>query len=254
MAYTKTIWVEGVTDLGPDNHNHAEDGIYNAHVTADAAIPKPGSPATSDGLVWNGSTWVSQKIADASIAAAADIAFSKVRVSKGANPPGSPSTGDLWEFPVDAATGVNWMFVYNAGSASAFKWEYVGGANLEARVDTSEGTNSATYVDLATNGPQITISRAGDYFFHYGFQATNTAVSPANAQVMLGKNGVDVGATVSASFLAVGATGHIVTGTRAAKVTGLAVSDTIRLRYAISNSVAINFFGRYLIATPIRVI
>jgi hypothetical protein len=51
-----------VNDAAPavdaTNLNKIEQGIYDAHVTADGAIQKPAGPSVGDALVWNGSSWV----------------------------------------------------------------------------------------------------------------------------------------------------------------------------------------------------
>lgn len=77
--------------------------------------------------------------------------------------PGSPTDGQLWLYPADPANGVNWLFRYNAGSASAHKWELVGGPPMRVEIVTFEGTASAVYTDLTTLGPSITAQFAGDY-------------------------------------------------------------------------------------------
>jgi len=77
--------------------------------------------------------------------------------------PGSPVDGQE-AILVDSTTNPSyqWRFRYNAGSSSAYKWEYVGGIPARADVSTSESTTSATWVELTT--PQrVTVPRAGLY-------------------------------------------------------------------------------------------
>lgn len=81
--------------------------------------------------------------------------------------PSSPQDGQEIMFVADAANGVEWHLKYNAGSSSAYKWEYVGGSPLNSIVDTDEGIPSTAYSDLATVGPQITLPLAGDYFIEW---------------------------------------------------------------------------------------
>lgn len=78
MPYAPVDWVDNVTPLDAANMDHIEAGIDAATDTAEAAIPKPASPATNDALVWNGSAWVNAKIADANISSSAAIAKSKL--------------------------------------------------------------------------------------------------------------------------------------------------------------------------------
>lgn len=92
MAYTKlhTPWqnANSVTGGGdtstPINAaamDYIEAGIAAAAATADAAIPKPGSPSTNQALVWNGSAWVADTVKNANIDAAAAIAYSKLNLA-----------------------------------------------------------------------------------------------------------------------------------------------------------------------------
>lgn len=81
MAYSPTTWTEGITKLGPTNMNKLEAGVQATAVVADAAIPKPGGPATNAGLVWNGSSWVAAKLVDANVDPAAAIAYSKLSLA-----------------------------------------------------------------------------------------------------------------------------------------------------------------------------
>lgn len=73
--------MEGITDVGPTNLNHLETGLQASAAIADAAIPAPIGPATSAGLVWNGSSWVAAKIVNANVDAAAAIAYSKLTLA-----------------------------------------------------------------------------------------------------------------------------------------------------------------------------
>jgi hypothetical protein len=80
----------------------------------------------------------------------------------------TPADGDEVHLVVDATAGIVWHLRYNAGSASSYKWEFLGGAALFSEVATAEGT-AAAYADLATVGPSIVLPRAGDYIVAHGF-------------------------------------------------------------------------------------
>lgn len=78
------------TSLGIPKYNTSTDAPsgkgFNAAMDAldtliAARITKPGSPSSNQALVWNGTTWVSQQIADAQIAAGAAIAYAKLALS-----------------------------------------------------------------------------------------------------------------------------------------------------------------------------
>jgi hypothetical protein len=77
--------------------------------------------------------------------------------------PVAPIDGQEVYYVADEANGVIWHLRYNAGSASAYKWEFVGGSDLYAEIQTGEGTSATTFADLATVGPSITVPLAGDY-------------------------------------------------------------------------------------------
>lgn len=85
--------------------------------------------------------------------------------------PGSPVDGQEIYLAADAANGVLWRLRYNAGSASAYKWEFLGGPPLWASVAASEiPALGATYVDMTTVGPTVTLPAGvgGDYDVHTG--------------------------------------------------------------------------------------
>jgi hypothetical protein len=76
----------------------------------------------------------------------------------------SPIDGDEVYFIADATNGVIWHLRYNAGSSSAYKWEFLGGSPLFASaVPGGTGTlwSTGTVVVPAT----VVIPRAGDYDF-----------------------------------------------------------------------------------------
>jgi hypothetical protein len=83
-----------------------------------------------------------------------------------ATPPATPIDGQLWA--MSPVAGTVWVFRYNAGSASAYKWEFVGGPALESEVATGEGTSNNFYGTLTTAGPTLTAPRAGDYLVTFG--------------------------------------------------------------------------------------
>jgi hypothetical protein len=78
-----------------------------------------------------------------------------------ATPPASPVDGQLWSMAADAPNGIVWTFRYNAGSPSAYKWEFVGGAPL---VLAAAGIFTHTVASWQATGVLFTVVRAGDYF------------------------------------------------------------------------------------------
>jgi hypothetical protein len=88
-------------------------------------------------------------------------------------PPSSPNDGDIWIATGVDTGGTTWQFRYNAGSASTYKWEFIGGKPQGAQ-DTSFTVYSPSSVGAwqAISGaskPTLTTLRAGEYeFYTYG--------------------------------------------------------------------------------------
>jgi hypothetical protein len=87
-------------------------------------------------------------------------------------PPSGAADGDIWvAMDVDGASnGINWQFRYNAGSASTYKWEFMGGPEA-IRQDSTRTVRSLGTANswLATPGiGTFTSARSGDYIFEVG--------------------------------------------------------------------------------------
>lgn len=171
--------------------------------------------------------------------------------SYGASPPASPVDGQMWVFPADATNGVNWMFRYNAGSASAYKWEFIGGAPIYAAVtaDESLGASTGSWVNVTTIGPDVSAARPGDYRADVRARcncanAGLVHLGVANASV----SSTAVGTWASAS-LAAGAYADLAAQT---SITGVSGGQTLRATY-FSNIAAATYGLRSLTVTPVRV-
>ena len=149
------VFVDGVTPLNAANLN-ALGAEVNGKVTNGGGVPKITAQAISAG------------------------------------PPAGPADGDIWIATGVDARGTVWQFRYNAGSASAYKWEFIGGPAVVAPpVDTAENTASGVPVDLATVGPFFALPRPGDYTFEYGCRFSNTLQGNGN-MCILAVNNVDL--------------------------------------------------------------
>jgi hypothetical protein len=104
--------------------------------------------------------------------AAADIgggyAPNKITVSTLAGgPPASPSDADIWIATGITAGGVRWAFQYNASSASAYKWEFIGGPPIYLSAVPGAVINTQTQVGATgyyyAVASAYTTVRAGDY-------------------------------------------------------------------------------------------
>ena len=94
--------------------------------------------------------------------------------------PAAPRDGQVIDYVADAIAGVVWRLRYRAASASAYKWEFVGGSPLTNEVATQQAGGAAGWQDLGTVGPSITAPLAGDYMVGHGCSAlwgSNAGVS-----------------------------------------------------------------------------
>jgi hypothetical protein len=163
--------------------------------------------------------------------------------------PTSPVDGQECYYVADATNGVLWHLRFNAGSSSAYKWEVVGSSTaLLSEVATAEAVSSATYVNLATVGPTVTLPLAGDYVVEHG-----TEFDTATSNVFAAQSyAIGATAAVDADFVELQAStgGTRVFGSRRQRRNALAAT-TLQAKYRTSGSVT--FSKRWLSATPVRV-
>jgi hypothetical protein len=260
-------------DDHPGHHNLLADAI--SKIEAELGTDPSGTYATvvarldaaaggGADLVYNGSFPANTPYTDGDIVVSNGIAYLCVRPTSaaptpwagsrgpqsfyGATPPASPQDGDEWVLPADTTNGVMWKFRYRAGSASAYKWEFVGGASLRhlvPGVETSPGT--AGWSDLATIN-RVTAPRAGDYEIQYG--TTWSCSGGATAATY----GVGIGA-FSSPANSIGMSvyaANVQTTSSGAHVMTCAAGDEIRCRlnFSLGNG---NYSSRFLIVRPVRV-
>lgn len=81
MAYTKLTPQNDVTKLNQTNVAHLDDGIYEAHVTADAAIPAPASPSDDMALIYDTTSglWTAARVPEAAFASGKIFAPDKIK-------------------------------------------------------------------------------------------------------------------------------------------------------------------------------
>jgi hypothetical protein len=148
--------------------------------------------------------------------------------SYGTTLPATPSDGQE-HILVDSLTNptYQWRFRYNAGSTSAYKWEFIGGDAL-ASADASDvqiGATTGQWLDPATPGPLVTVPRPGDY----DVEAMSSVYSTvANATGFLGLwlgTATSIASIAYVAAVANSQIGFTILGT------GLAASTDIRLRY-----------------------
>jgi len=255
MAYTPTNWVEGVTTLGPTNMNKIETEL----AYLDGAV------LNATDLNYHGD-YAAGSYKDGDIVVYGGISYVCVRPTSAAPTPWPPSPSaptystTLPSNPVDGQEAVlvdsvtnpsyTWRFRYNAGSSSAYKWEFIGGIPAVASVatDESSGTTGA-WIDLATVGPQFAVPRAGDYF------VTGSAVMYSTVQTIL-QLGItkNAGSPIFPAYTqAIVAAGYWANPTiTGAVITAFAASDNARMRYQ-ANASTWHAWYRELTALPVRV-
>lgn len=164
--------------------------------------------------------------------------------------PATGADGAEFCYVADSTNGNIWTFRYRSASASAYKWEFIGGSALFSEVLTDENTGVGVYGDLTTVGPSVTLPLAGDYDVAIGAgwsQGADNGVGFMSYQIG-GTAAVD---TDSIQFTR--GTGSIFTpGARTRRKTGLtAVALTAKYKNGIAG--VANFRQRWMSAIPVRV-
>lgn len=170
--------------------------------------------------------------------------------------PTSPLDGEIINYVADATNGVVWRLKYRAASASAYKWEFIGGSPLNSEFlavwGSWEGTSSLYFTDLATVGPSFIVPLAGDYDCSFSVQVRSTT-SSANVRVWVTGDSTSLDWTNGDSLHAASNPSYsTLNSTR--RRTGVAAGATIKLQYAVSNvGVTEVFYNRRLRINPVRV-
>lgn len=208
MAYTKTVWQDNVTLVAAAPMNNIENEL---------ALLDPLQTSKQNAI------------------------------SYGASPPASPADGDLWCLPVDTTNGVMWMFRYRAASASAYKWEFVGGAPIKSEGGAASNVTGTTYVDF---GVSITLPRAGDYQFRWGASMYNaTSASQEYLAIVTSANAATDAISVSLQNVAMN---NAISVSRDWTGVGLTAGSIAKLQMRVSAGSG-TFTQGFLYAIPVRV-
>ena len=169
--------------------------------------------------------------------------------------PGSPVDGQECYYVADATNGIVWHLKYNSGSASAYKWEVVGGPPLYSEVLTQEVSNALGYADLATVGPSITVPLAGDYDVFISTTVYCTSVVAAGGQTWMTfapPTASDVNGVVAQQP---GTSGMNLTISRIKRRAALAAATALVAKYKITGSASYVWYhsNRTMSVTPLRV-
>ena len=172
--------------------------------------------------------------------------------------PGSPIDGQVIYYNADATNGVVWQLRYRSASASAYKWEFVGGNELSAIVLTKQTSlTTNTYSDLTTVGPTVTAPLAGDYVITWSSQIGALVGASNFIGVGVSVAAVDPGTyDYGTSLLSVGQVpiNTAIVVTTSELKTGIAASSAVKMRYRNNQGVGYAFYAnRYISICPIRV-
>lgn len=162
--------------------------------------------------------------------------------------PTSPIDQQECIYIADTANGVKWHLRYRAASASAYKWEYVGGGSLTAESQVLTSTSNSSY-SLLASPPTISTPLAGDYLIEHGCQCQNNVVDGVAIQtVKLGTTASGDGeSTVHVSSTAAAQ------GTPAKKFRrSFAASANLHTEHRTSGAGTATFVRQWLNVTPVR--
>jgi hypothetical protein len=161
--------------------------------------------------------------------------------------PGSPVDTQECYFVADATNAIVWHLRYRSAATGAYKWEYLGGSPLASDVVATEAVTSATPVDLATVGPQVTVPLAGDYRAQLGFSGySGSAGVNVNGGLKIGA----AAATTDVSFQTSAANAGQ-QPIRDMTVNIATAGTVVKIQY--SNSAAASYRWRFLTLRPVRV-
>lgn len=166
--------------------------------------------------------------------------------------PADPTLTPIIDYLADATNGVVWRLRYRAASASAYKWEYIGGSPLTSIVNASSTRSTSTSYGAPNTGsaPSVTTPLAGDYFLQHGA----TLYSPQNGQTAFANLAVGGGiAELQTYVFGTGVTEFTTALSGAAIATGVAASTAIAQQYKGNAAGGSTQTIKWIAMTPVRV-
>ena len=180
--------------------------------------------------------------------------------------PGSPVNGQEVYYQAKGVVGesemekqgIVWHLRYRSGSASEYKWEFVGGAplfNEQAESDANK-EKSATYESLAHVGPEVALPLAGDYDVAIGFSTVSYYAFREVMSYEIGavaakdEDGVFQGFSQGAANLG-DEGGSVARSRRKTGLTAVTIKAKYRAEQGGAGSASIK--DRWIRATPVRV-
>lgn len=145
------------------------------------------------------------------------------------------------------AAGVMWRFRYNSASASAYKWEFIGGSELRSEVGAAS-VNTVAYGDFG--GPSVVVGVAGDYVLSFGAAMAMLAGENGYIAPVFSAAAASDGDAVNAYN---GAGNPYADSSRSITRTVTAAGFTVKVQSRVSVASGRNFANRWLSVRPVRV-
>jgi hypothetical protein len=101
--------------------------------------------------------------------------------------PAAPVDGQEAYLLVDTTTGVQWHMRYRSGSASTYKWEFLGGGTVTAEATVGSAPTSAN-VWTDPGDMHFNLPTAGDYIISFGGFCFNSSVNQSSRVGMAATN------------------------------------------------------------------
>lgn len=166
-----------------------------------------------------------------------------------------PSTADEGDQIVyDTGTsGVRWHLVYDTSDGTTYPWLFIGGPALYAEVTTQQTTQSASFTDLSTTGPTVTLPLAGDFDVEVGCRAhVNTNAGFAGMSYAIGASAATDADAIFHNEPAGDNTSpqNIMRKRRKTGLTAVALTSKYRVNNAANTA---TFEHRWISALPVRV-
>lgn len=166
--------------------------------------------------------------------------------------PGSPTDGDEIYYAADATNGVIWHLRYRSASASAYKWEYIGGGPLYSENSAGITVTSTSYVAAGSADPAVTVPLAGDYDISFGVYGPNMATGTyCYCTIKLGSAAASDTDSIKVYS---DAGGEVNSMSRMIRRTGITISSVLQQQYkADSAATAVSWSLRWMSVRPVRV-
>ena len=127
--------------------------------------------------------------------------------------PSTPVNGQECYFLADDANGVVWRLRYRSTSASAYKWEFVGGSSLSRERMPADTANfiGGGWGAFNANDPIITVPLAGEYRCEHSatFYPTGAGAGNYGLGLKVGSASPDAFSELAAAYIAANQTGNI---------------------------------------------